>query len=315
MTTLPTLNGRVLPGFPCGTDKRPLTPHGFQNATADPLRFAHLFFGHPGSLVGVATGEISGVDILDVDPDGLSWLAANELRLPPTRRHETRRGVHVLFRHASGLKGSTSKIAPGVDVKAEGGYVIWWPADGYSVIDLPVADWPVWLLTLATNKTSPQRRDDGHLLLITDTENGRGYTDGLLPPATTIEKEVAISSRLRKTVDRWSREETFAYYAVKNAIRALAVAPVGHRNDVLNAKGYALGRLLVRGWVDGPKVVRALWSGAEECGYIADHGEAATVAAIRHALIDGMARPYPDLKPVSDSAPVPLADLLNATVP
>ena len=34
------------------------------------------------------------------------------------------------------------KIAPGIDVRADGGYFIWWPCEGTDVRDAPLAEWP-----------------------------------------------------------------------------------------------------------------------------------------------------------------------------
>jgi hypothetical protein len=65
---LQSLSGKLLPCFPCGGGKRPTTPHGFQDATCCPIKFAKLCSIYPGRLIGVPTGETSGLDILDVDP-------------------------------------------------------------------------------------------------------------------------------------------------------------------------------------------------------------------------------------------------------
>jgi Bifunctional DNA primase/polymerase, N-terminal len=100
-----------VPVFPCKPDKSPLAKRGFYDARfkVDP--------GH-WPLVGVPTGEASGFDVLDVDPKGLAWFDAQHL--PLTRMHETRSGgVHLLFRHAEGLRCSAGRIACGVDVRAE----------------------------------------------------------------------------------------------------------------------------------------------------------------------------------------------------
>jgi hypothetical protein len=87
------------------------------------------------------TGEPSGISVLDVDADGLAWFDAEQL--PLTRMHQTRSGgLHLLFRHAEGLRNSASAIAPGVDVRAEGGFVVWWPREGLPVCDAPLAEWP-----------------------------------------------------------------------------------------------------------------------------------------------------------------------------
>src|SRR5262245_19366400 len=132
-----------LPCFPCKLDKSPLTPQGFYNAIigADYSRWPR---------VGVATGAVSGLDVIDIDPDGMVWLEANRHRLPLTREHQTSRGVHVLLKHHPGMRNSNRRITSGVDVRGDGGYVIWWPREGFPVIDAPLADWPEWLVELAT---------------------------------------------------------------------------------------------------------------------------------------------------------------------
>jgi hypothetical protein len=135
------------PAFPCGENKIPACPHGFKDATST-TSLATLWARYPGKLIGVPSGAASGVSVLDIDKrgGGLEWWKNNNNRLPPTRLHRTRSGgVHALFKHREGLKCSTSRIAPGVDVRADGGYFIWWPARGLTVLDAPIADWPEWL--------------------------------------------------------------------------------------------------------------------------------------------------------------------------
>ena len=122
-----------LPCFPCAPTKCPATPSGFKDAISTREGLTELWRLYPGSLVGVPTGEASGLSVLDVDPrnGGGKWFAANRSSLPVTRVHRTRSGgVHLLFRHRAGLRCSAGKIAPGIDVRATGGYVIWWPAAG-----------------------------------------------------------------------------------------------------------------------------------------------------------------------------------------
>jgi hypothetical protein len=98
-------------------------------------------------LVGVLTGAANGFDCLDIDPAGGGWYDRNFDALPLTRAHATRRdGVHLLFKHAEGLRGSAGKIAPGVDVRADGNYIIWWPRQGLPFEDHPISEWPNWLL-------------------------------------------------------------------------------------------------------------------------------------------------------------------------
>jgi hypothetical protein len=147
-----------LPVFPCCADKKPATTHGFKDATDHPEGIRGLWECCPGPLIGVPTGPVSGIDVLDIDPrhGGGDWYAAKKENLPPTRIHRTRSGgLHLLFYHLDGLRNSSGKIAPGVDVRAEGGYIIWWPATGMDCKDYPpsgLPDWPPWLLSSLMSK-------------------------------------------------------------------------------------------------------------------------------------------------------------------
>jgi len=109
--------------FPCAHNKIPTTPHGFRDASADGETVQALWRRHGGSLVGVRTGAASNLAVLDVDAKHASakqWWADNRQRLPPTRTHRTPGGgLHLIFAHAEGLRCSTSKLARGIDVKAE----------------------------------------------------------------------------------------------------------------------------------------------------------------------------------------------------
>jgi Bifunctional DNA primase/polymerase, N-terminal len=75
--------------FPCRrADKKPACPHGFKDATTDPVQVRPLWLRHPGPLIGVACGEASGISVLDVDIKGdhaRAWWFQNQHRLPETR--------------------------------------------------------------------------------------------------------------------------------------------------------------------------------------------------------------------------------------
>jgi hypothetical protein len=136
--------------FPCASSKRPATPHGFLDASADPVALRELWAKYPGPLVGVRTGRSSGIDILDLDRkhrEAIVWWACHRDRLPVTRVHRTRSGgLHLVFRHAPDIRCSAGWIAPGIDVRGDGGYFIWWPATGLPVLSsAPFAPWPDWL--------------------------------------------------------------------------------------------------------------------------------------------------------------------------
>jgi hypothetical protein len=55
--------------FPCALrGKAPLTEHGFKDASKDPEVIRALWRLHPGANVGIATGAISGIVVVDIDP-------------------------------------------------------------------------------------------------------------------------------------------------------------------------------------------------------------------------------------------------------
>jgi hypothetical protein len=154
------LAGTGVAVFPCAHNKHPCTPHGFYNASKDASEVRELWRRHADPLVGVRTGEASGLSVLDVDAKHAAarqWFAENRDRLLPTRAHRTPGGgLHLTFAHVDGLRCSQSRIARGVDVKAEGGYAIWYPAAGLPVLcEGPLAPWPAWLLARLKPKAPP----------------------------------------------------------------------------------------------------------------------------------------------------------------
>lgn len=155
--TTPTLADAAIalgvPVFPCDAHKRPLTPHGFKDASADPAVIRRMFQNPAAVMIGMPTGAIVGWIVVDVDvkdgAQGAAWLDANSHRMVQTRTIRTGSGgLHLYFRWpGQPVKNSASKIAPGIDVRGDGGYVIFPPSPGYAVADnAPVADAPDWLL-------------------------------------------------------------------------------------------------------------------------------------------------------------------------
>lgn len=149
---------RGWPVFPCSWEtKTPSRPkrddgRGYLDATTDPEKIAELWRRWPGALVGIATGAVSGISVLDIDVKAdaaRAWWRQNVHRLPTTRVYRTRSGgAHAYFRHAPGVRCTAGKPVPGIDVRGDGGYVICWFAAGLECLDhTPPAPWPAWLTT------------------------------------------------------------------------------------------------------------------------------------------------------------------------
>jgi hypothetical protein len=133
-----------LPCFPCSRNKRPAIPGpgGHKHATSDPAALRALWRRYPGPLVGVRTGDASGLFVLDIDGakhlEAKVWWVAQREWLPTTRIHQTQSdGLHLVFWHVPGVRASQDREgrpAKGGDTRGDGGYVIWWPAAGYPVL-------------------------------------------------------------------------------------------------------------------------------------------------------------------------------------
>lgn len=118
--------------FPCASrGKAPLTVHGVKEAAKDPAVIRALWRAHPDANVAIATGAISGIVVLDIDPrhggdDTLAALEAQYGKLPDTPTVLTGGGgIHFYFRHPGGVApNSASRVGQGIDVRSDGGYVI-----------------------------------------------------------------------------------------------------------------------------------------------------------------------------------------------
>lgn len=185
-----------LPVFPCGGSKKPviskdLGGRGYIDATREEDEVRALFkkAGRRAKLIGVPTGPDSGFDVLDLDyrHGAGAWENENAHRLPETRIHSTLNGGrHMLFRHSPGVRNSASKktLAPGVDVRGDGGYVIYPPSFGYITIhEADIAPWPDWLLKLVLkhleDRQPTERPASGPPVHITE-KRLRGFIDAVL---------------------------------------------------------------------------------------------------------------------------------------
>jgi hypothetical protein len=146
--------------------------NGFHDATADPDKIAWLWQNWPGPLIGVATGQTSNTVLLDVDTDhdeARAWYHANRSRLPLTRTFRSYSGgVHLHYLYTTGIGTIAGKPVPGVDVRGDGGMMIYWFAYGLACLDhSPPAPWPTWLTSFfwpPKPKPSPAaiKRFDAH---------------------------------------------------------------------------------------------------------------------------------------------------------
>lgn len=162
-----------VPVFPCSPgEKRPMTPAGFKDATTAEATIRAWWGSTPAANLAMPTGALSGMVVIDLDMDaakGIDGEAAwkeivGDKSLPATCEVRTPRGGrHLYFRHPGGdacVRSSASKLAKGVDVRGDGGYIMLPPsatAAGRYVAckEAPPAAMPSWLRELLMEPKAP----------------------------------------------------------------------------------------------------------------------------------------------------------------
>jgi bifunctional DNA primase/polymerase-like protein/primase-like protein len=142
--------------------KHPRTRRGFKDATTDEQRIEAWWTKYPNANIGIATGVESHLVVLDIDPRNggnqslRKFLGKHDLPRTPEARTGGK-GSHRYLTDASKVKfKSRNSVLPGVDVKADGGYVVAPPSshvsgrrylwyDGLAPSETELAPVPSWL--------------------------------------------------------------------------------------------------------------------------------------------------------------------------
>jgi putative DNA primase/helicase len=123
----------------CGREagKHPRTMDGFKSATTDPEPIKNWFDMWPESNIGIATGAVSGLVVVDIDPrngghDTVLALADEGKTFGRTAQVLTQSGGwHLYYMHPGGKVPCGSNVfGPGIDVRGDGGYVVAPPSVG-----------------------------------------------------------------------------------------------------------------------------------------------------------------------------------------
>jgi hypothetical protein len=253
--------------FPCRPGaKVPLTRRGFHDATDDPGQVRRIWEEHARANIGVATGA-SRLLVIDLDTGGeghcgdalTAWcaLVADHGVLPPTLEVTTPSGgEHWYYRVPEGVelpRCSAGRLAPRVDVRCAGGYVLVppsvLPAGAYVITNTcAVATAPAWLIDLCR----PQELEPFMLEVVGGPLRGPGG----------------------------DRAKAAARRRIDGACAKVALAPAGHRNATLNWAAHSLGEGVASDGLDLYDVVSSLALAASRSGL----GEVETRRTIKSGL-------------------------------
>jgi hypothetical protein len=260
--------------------KQPLTSRGVYSASRDISQFSW----RDADGVGIATGEASGVDVLDVDirlpqegqgefpstsvgvRDGIATLAALPA-LPETRAASTPHGGrHYWFRHFAGSRNRT-KLAPGLEWFSNGKLVVVPPAPGRQwICEAEIAEAPDWLKAMV--QAQPH----------TNTVEQRNSPGLLVASAGSIPKPIyflilRLMPNASRQHQRWAR-----------SLWKLVADKTEGRNEGLNYAAYNFRKLISVGAINASGACQLLLTACATNSYLAKDGEDAARATIMSGL-------------------------------
>ncbi|MDD3580091.1 MAG: bifunctional DNA primase/polymerase [Desulfobacca sp.] len=213
-----TEDGRCACGNPeCGNPgKHPLGKlvlHGVHDATTDQAIIREWWTQYPEANIGVATGQASGLVVLDIDPRNGGDIKKLPGNLPLTPTVATGGGgQHYYLRHPGDSVKNAGGLAgyAGVDFKADGGCVVAPPSNhnsgrqyswDYRPETTPLSSIPDWLLRLIqtppAQQSQAQALTDGQPILdgqrnltltsLAGTMRRRGFGEAAIRAALEVE--------------------------------------------------------------------------------------------------------------------------------
>jgi hypothetical protein len=226
------LHGIVNDACTCGRGdcsspgKHPLVRRGLYEATTNETKIRDWWSRWPDANIAIATGAISGLVVIDLDAPhadaSVARLDKLGFHLSPTLGVITGSGRHLYYASdARPLSNTTRRLPgvgedlPGVDLRADGGYVVAPPSAHLSGATYRWVDPKAHLAPLPGWIRTPERHSPTASMASVPTFTGDGSPYGLA--------------------------------ALQDEIDVLTRAPEGSRNDQLNRSAFALGQLIAGG--------------------------------------------------------------------
>jgi hypothetical protein len=210
--------------FPCRPQaKQPLTVHGVKDATRDYVQLGAWWKDEPDANIGIATGSVSGIYVLDLDgQDGINeWDACCLIHgdAPTLTARTGGGGLHLYYALPGGglasLPNTVKRLGQHIDSRGDGGYVLAPPSVHESgrcytwLATCAPAPLPAWVIAQI---------------------RGRGY-------------EVAAQRRLASAYLATGNDAA-AVRALGEECEAVARAQPGHRNETLHTCAVKMGTLV-----------------------------------------------------------------------
>jgi hypothetical protein len=239
---------------------------------------------------GVATGEPSGVWVLDVDPVGVAeydlWIERYGRDWCETLQAQTGSGGYHLYftapadgimpRNISKRQRREGRVPPGIDVRGTGGQAVLPPSvsgkGAYAWLNrgAPILPAPDWLLALVREERSEREPAPEHV-------NGSSTTQPAMVSSGAGSDDVTL------------RGPAYARAAVTRELAELRSAPVGTRNDTAFAVACRLRELANAPWSgiggQGSDTWYAIWEAWREAASAHPDGERVPESELEHVWL------------------------------
>lgn len=293
-----TEHGRCscLPGgaAPCASGgKHPVQGNWPETATGEFGEIVQTWGTSPNANIGIATGNASGIFVVDVDEgvkadgtfkEGLSSLMDlmdendddwNDLYSVRTGGG----GIQYYFLMPEGytIKNATQVFGdqyPDIDLRGDGGMVVAPPSVSargpYSVEnDAPIEGAPQWVLDLLLQ---------------------RGIMEPLEHPEDPM-PETATQDTAPAAAPVQSQAPGWLEARIEYLLQEIRLAPEGRGNDTVNRNSYMIGQYVPNGWITREDAERRL----REAAATWEHPDPRASFTIAHGLTDGSRHPWQSL--------------------
>lgn len=223
--------------------KKPLVKWAeFQTTKADWSQIEQWQIEYPEANIGIVTGEISGIFVVDFDSPE-AFQAAQDRGLGAGVIAKSGRGYHVYYRHPEWTVKTAAGILNHVDIRSDGGYIVAPPSAHesgtiYEWIDDPAgiatAYMPEWLSKLLGADAA-----------------------GSSPSGVTAQ----------------GVDHSWAVKTLEDEAALVRIAPIGKRNDQLNASSFKMGQFAAAGLIEAELAKVTLLSAAMMNGLAAQEAQ------------------------------------------
>ncbi len=187
-------------------DKKPLIPwEHFQKERASTEQIEHWYKKYPNANIAIVTGELSGIDVIDIDSEkgeeALTGYLPDTFETPTVKT--PRGGRHIYVAHRESL-GNAVRFIEDCDYRGQGGYIIAPPSIGQN--GRPYS----WAPYLSMFDVQPAALPEPlYSILI----NGGVIGGGIRAGATDSNNCPQMSTSVHKGFQEGSRDETLFHLA------------------------------------------------------------------------------------------------------